>query len=111
MDKISVIAIPLIHEEREVLLDAHIFSGTDPLQDGPCCSLSALISSHKSCLYAAGDEGFAFWEGQIAKIRAKYERVIMLGDSMGATAALLFSHLATTVQAFTPQVGICCYSR
>lgn len=31
----------------------------------------------------------------------------MLGDSMGATAALAFSPLATAVHAFTPQVAWC----
>ena len=34
----------------------------------------------------------------------QYKRVMMVGDSMGATAALLFSPLATAVQAFSPQV-------
>lgn len=33
-----------------------------------------------------------------------YGRVVMVGDSMGATAALLFSRLATAVLAFCPQV-------
>lgn len=33
-----------------------------------------------------------------------YRRVIMLGDSMGASAALMFSPLATAVIAFCPQV-------
>lgn len=33
-----------------------------------------------------------------------YKHVIMLGDSMGASAALLFSRLATSVLAFCPQV-------
>ncbi len=35
----------------------------------------------------------------------QYKRVMMVGDSMGATAALLFSPLATAVQAFSPQVS------
>lgn len=33
-----------------------------------------------------------------------YKQVIMLGDSMGASAALMFSPLATAVIAFCPQV-------
>ena len=32
--------------------------------------------------------------------------VVFIGDSMGATAALLFSHLATEVHAWTPQVDL-----
>lgn len=35
-----------------------------------------------------------------------YRRVIMLGDSMGASAALMFSPLATAVIAFCPQVDL-----
>ncbi|CAK9235934.1 unnamed protein product [Sphagnum troendelagicum] len=35
-----------------------------------------------------------------------YKHVIMLGDSMGASAALLFSRLATSVLAFCPQVDL-----
>lgn len=33
-----------------------------------------------------------------------YKDVVMLGDSMGASAALMFSTLATSVIAFCPQV-------
>jgi len=34
-----------------------------------------------------------------------YGHVVMLGDSMGATASLLFSPLASAVISFCPQVG------
>jgi dienelactone hydrolase len=34
----------------------------------------------------------------------QYKHVVMMGDSMGATAALLFSPLATKVMSFCPQV-------
>ena len=53
---------------------------------------------------AAGDEGLKVWESRLEAVTKRYSRVIMLGDSMGATAALLFSHLATAVHVFTPQV-------
>jgi hypothetical protein len=33
-----------------------------------------------------------------------YGRVLMMGDSMGGSGALLFSHLATRVVSFVPQV-------
>lgn len=42
-----------------------------------------------------------------------YDMVVMIGDSMGATAALLFSPLATAVMAFCPQVrsmATACYT-
>lgn len=54
---------------------------------------------------AAGDDGIEFWRQRLSNVTSRYEKVIMLGDSMGATGALLFSDLATLVQAFTPQVG------
>ncbi len=54
---------------------------------------------------AGGDEGFQDWWDRLAAVTGRYSRVLMLGDSMGATAALLFSPLATAVHAFTPQVG------
>ena len=54
---------------------------------------------------AAGDDRRLYWREQLEKVTARYQRVLMLGDSMGATAALLFSDLATSVQAFTPQVS------
>jgi hypothetical protein len=37
----------------------------------------------------------------------QYKHVVMIGDSMGASAALLFSPLATKVMSFCPQVGCC----
>jgi hypothetical protein len=39
-------------------------------------------------------------------VTQQYRAVVMLGDSMGATAALLFSPLATAVHAFAPQVDM-----
>lgn len=46
----------------------------------------------------------AYYCDRLRQYTQQYEKVIMLGDSMGATAALLFAPLATTVLAFTPQV-------
>ena len=54
--------------------------------------------------YAGGDNGQQYWWDRLAAVTGRYSRVLMLGDSMGATAALLFSPLATAVHAFTPQV-------
>ena len=51
------------------------------------------------------DDGFQYWWDRLAAVTGRYSRVLMLGDSMGATAALLFSPLATAVHAFTPQAG------
>ena len=57
-------------------------------------------------MHAGGDEGFLYWWDRLAAVTGRYSRVLMLGDSMGATAALLFSPLATSVHAFTPQAGL-----
>ena len=43
---------------------------------------------------------------RLESITQRYQRVVMLGDSMGATAALLMAPLATAVQAFCPQVPL-----
>lgn len=44
------------------------------------------------------------YRAKLATVAACYDEVVMIGDSMGATAALLFSDLATSVHAFCPQV-------
>ena len=58
------------------------------------------------CLPAGGDEGYERYEARLAAAVAPYRHVIFIGDSMGATAALLFAHLATEVHAWTPQVDL-----
>ena len=52
--------------------------------------------------YASGLGSYYRRELEIAL--RPYRQVIMLGDSMGASAALMFSPLATSVIAFCPQV-------
>jgi hypothetical protein len=49
--------------------------------------------------------GFTHFESEISKVIASggYKHVLMMGDSMGGSGALLFSHLATRVLAFVPQ--------
>ena len=57
--------------------------------------------------FAGGcDSGFASYSERLQAIAGRYQRVLMLGDSMGASAALMFSNLATCVQVFTPQVNV-----
>ncbi|KAK3276836.1 hypothetical protein CYMTET_15120 [Cymbomonas tetramitiformis] len=43
---------------------------------------------------------------RLEEVTSKYPRVLMLGESMGASAGLLFSDLATNVMAFCPQVDL-----
>ncbi len=49
--------------------------------------------------------GFEYFESEISNVIAAggYKHVLMMGDSMGGSGALLFSHLATRVLAFVPQ--------
>ena len=63
------------------------------------------VADCKAC-GAGGGEGYAAYEARLAAACAPYRHVIMIGDSMGATAALLFAHLATEVHAWTPQVDL-----
>lgn len=56
-----------------------------------------------------GGCGFDEYVRRIHIASRPYERVCMVGDSMGGSAALLFSHLARggAVVAFAPQVDLC----
>lgn len=56
--------------------------------------------------YCGGDAAAlgSTYHSRLSEAAAGYGRVLMVGDSMGATAALLFSRLATAVLAFCPQV-------
>jgi len=56
--------------------------------------------------YGGGDGGEEMYRAKLATVAACYDEVVMIGDSMGATAALLFSDLATSVHAFCPQVDL-----
>ena len=60
------------------------------------------------CWYrgGGGDAEFAVYAERLAEAARGYRRVLMLGDSMGATAALLFAGQATAVHAFCPQVDL-----
>ena len=51
-----------------------------------------------------GDSGGLYYAERLRQYTRRYEHVVMVGDSMGATAALAFSDQATAVLAFCPQV-------
>lgn len=48
--------------------------------------------------------GFAEMEKMLQEKRAQYDRIVFIGASMGASAVLLFAHLADQVIAFNPIV-------
>lgn len=55
-------------------------------------------------LDAGGDDGVALYHDRLQAVCERYDTVVLLGDSMGASAALLFAPLASAVLAFCPQV-------
>ncbi|KAG2424858.1 hypothetical protein HYH02_015121 [Chlamydomonas schloesseri] len=57
--------------------------------------------------YGGGDEAaFTYYRSRLAATTRCYRRVLLLGDSMGATACLMFADLATAALAFCPQVDL-----
>jgi hypothetical protein len=53
--------------------------------------------------------GPAYYRAELERRLAGYDSVLLLGDSMGGCAALLFAPLATCVLCFTPQVDVSDY--
>ena len=51
-------------------------------------------------------DGGAWWDATLAELCKPYQRVVLLGDSMGGTAALRFARHADAVVAFVPQVDL-----
>ena len=56
-------------------------------------------------------DGYAYYTGELRAITTQYSKVLMLGDSMGGSAALMFSPLASRVVSFVPQVELLGYSQ
>jgi len=48
-------------------------------------------------------DGYEYHEAKLREFLSNYKRVIFVGASMGASATLMFSHLADYVIAFNPQ--------
>ena len=56
--------------------------------------------------YHGGDDRFQEYDETIQSLASSYEHVLFVGDSMGATACLLFAHHADVVHAFCPQIDL-----
>jgi Leucine-rich repeat (LRR) protein len=56
--------------------------------------------------YHGGDDRFREYDETIASVAATYDHVLFVGDSMGATACLLFAKHADVVHAFCPQIDL-----
>jgi len=52
------------------------------------------------------DAEFERWSEHLRKVCAGYKRVLYIGDSMGASASLMFAEHATRVLSFCPQVDL-----
>ena len=50
-------------------------------------------------MVAGGEEAYHEWHARLASVTQRYSRILFLGDSMGASGALLFSDLATAILA------------
>ena len=89
-----------------------VVDGSRSWYDGVVRSLDGSYGAHvlqlatiRQCGHlAGGDDGVAVYKGRLERVCKPYKTVVMLGDSMGATAALLFAPVATSVLAFCPQV-------
>eukprot|EP00889_Picochlorum_renovo_P003466 jgi/Picre1/30496/NNA_005860.t1 len=64
-----------------------------------------VVDPHRSW-YGGGDERYSQYNNAIEKIASQYPKVIFIGDSMGATAALMFAKHATMVHSFCPQIDL-----
>lgn len=74
----------------------------EPTNDAESSEQTDSASSPASgCVSGLG----SYYRRELEVALRPYKQVIMLGDSMGASAALMFSPLATSVIAFCPQVN------
>lgn len=75
-----------------------------------CFDVLYVVDPYRSW-YNGGDADLMHqrYASRLQQYTQQYKRVVMMGDSMGATAALLFSPLATKVMSFCPQVCLGCH--
>lgn len=74
----------------------------------PCRAFDVcyVVDPTRSWYHGGDDVLFARWQTRLEAITNPYPRVLLLGDSMGAAACLLFAPLATAAAAFCPQVNL-----
>lgn len=65
-----------------------------------------VVDPYRSWYGGGNDDDFDRYAKRLAAVTSQYRCVIMLGDSMGATAALMLADQATSVHAFCPQVDL-----
>ncbi|CAG9466477.1 unnamed protein product [Pedinophyceae sp. YPF-701] len=64
-----------------------------------------VVDSQRSW-YGGLDGGWKSYRSRLAQAAAGYDAVVLLGDSMGASACLMFAGLASRAVAFCPQVDL-----
>ena len=64
-----------------------------------------VVDPHRSW-YGGGDDRYYAYRQAIAKAASNYPNVLFIGDSMGATASLMYAEYATTIHAFCPQIDL-----
>jgi hypothetical protein len=65
-----------------------------------------VVDPYRSWYGGGNDADFGGYAKRLAEVTSQYRHVIMMGDSMGATAALMLADQATSVHAFCPQVDL-----
>jgi Leucine-rich repeat (LRR) protein len=81
-------------------------AGTEPAHND--FDVLYIVDPHRGW-YCGGDDDVEYskiWEERLKKVTGRYNHVVMIGDSMGATASLLFAGQATSVHAFCPQIDL-----
>lgn len=74
------------------------------LDDSQSCFDTLFVVDASRDWYGIGDPAtYQYFTERIAAYSKDYTKVVMIGDSMGASAALAYSPLATCVLAFCPQ--------
>ncbi|KAF5835339.1 hypothetical protein DUNSADRAFT_7571 [Dunaliella salina] len=73
---------------------------------GACSSGRVGDLQNDASIFSRQGASLQYYNERTSRYTRRYKHVLMLGDSMGATASLLFSPLATSVIAFCPQVDL-----
>ncbi|KAK9830263.1 hypothetical protein WJX72_010668 [[Myrmecia] bisecta] len=71
-----------------------------------CFDQMYVVDGSRSWYHGGDKEVVDEWFARMKLATDRYQKVLMLGDSMGGTGALIFSPLATAVQVFCPQVDL-----
>lgn len=63
-----------------------------------------VVDPHRSWYCGLNGDAFEHYAARLHEVTKRYRYVVMIGDSMGATGAMMFAGQATAVHAFCPQI-------